>query len=148
MGGCCAKAIEEYYRDTVVDMRNHPDRMAIEIHFRSGRAMVMDEYAIQDLCRKQQYQGRRYEWQVSPMSMSPGDMYSLPVDYQAQFRDYAVNSYRADYAMRVAPRARCTKCGEEHETKLDHHGFCQKQATKFWAKVRRLYWHRYLKESV
>lgn len=115
--------------------------MGIQIQFESGRVQLTDERFVEQLCQTFQ---RGKSWKVVQMPESYDQYYNVPTD---MFRgiDYGFNM-RYGYTTYQRKTPRCTSCGEEHSSKLDHHGFCEKKATRFWGKVRKLYWNRYLKD--
>lgn len=46
------------------------------------------------------------------------------------------------------PKTFCTSCGEEwHAATFDWQGRCGVSVKNFWNKVRKVYWHRYIKNK-
>lgn len=147
--------LERYMGKRIYRMHPNPMRYGYDIQFEDGSMMYVDEGMVRDLEHRarrmdaeRQYRQMMTMQQMQqmqyPLKIMQVDPETLRVDPEPE---YACRTYKGQmYGMRVYEEAAktCKSCGGFCSSKkLDHHGFCKKKADAFWAKVRRLYWHRH-----
>lgn len=126
--------IENRYRERVVGAQQRYDCMAIEIFFAGGSRIMMNHVEIQQM--EYMAQNRQYYYSSSQAYQQ--------MQYQVQVMN---NQWPCEVTPGPLPKPKCKCCGGEHSTILDKMGWCSVRRDKFWARARKVYWHRFIKNK-
>ena len=141
MSNYLIRQIEEYFRKGVIDIREMHSSFGVEVMFSDRSRIVLDREFLHYIERK----GGQYQKQMSTKFYSDGRFQQAYYQITPEmWKDHSYSFTVGNDWVENYPK--CQSCGDKHSREtLDYHGFCKKNQSKFWTKVKKLYWHRYLK---